>query len=170
MLKLLGAVFLLVGGGGLGLGAIRKLEGRVTALRALVEALELMERELGFRLTPMRELLEGTARRVGEPVAGFLAACARGLDELGERPLSELWAEEAGERLTALRPRDLEAVLSMGAVLGRYDAEGQRGAIAASREELAGFLAAAAEERRKQGRVYGALGLTAGAFLVILLI
>ena len=154
----------------MGLGAIRKLEGRVTALRALVEALELMERELEFRLTPMQELLEGTARRVGEPAAGFLGACARGLDELGERSLAELWAREAGERLTPLKPRDLEVVLSVGGVLGRYDAEGQRRAIAACREELTGFLAAAAEERRKQGRVYGALGVTAGAFLVILLL
>ena len=169
-MKLLGVFFLVAGGGGRGLGAIRKLEGRVTALRALIEALELIERELEFRLTPMKELLEGTARRVEEPAAGFLAACAKGLDELGERSLAELWAREAGERLTALKPRDLEAVLSVGAVLGRYDAEGQRGAIASCREELAGFLAAAAEERRKQGRVYGALGLTAGAFLVILLV
>lgn len=170
MLKLLGAVLLIAGGCGLGLGAIRGLESRMTALRALIEALDLMERELAFSLPPMRELLEGTARRVREPAAGFLSACAQGLDELEGRPLSELWIREAKGRLTALEPRDLEAVLSVGAVLGRYDVEGQRRAIASCRTELAGVLAVATEERKKRGRVYGALSVTAGIFLVILLL
>ena len=170
MLRLLGAVLLVAGGALLGLGAIRKLEGRVTALRSLTEALELLERELTFNLPPMKELLEGTARRVREPAAGFLSACAQGLDALGRQPLADLWTQAAEKCLTALNPRELEAVLSVGAVLGRYDAEGQRKAIVSCRAELAGAVAAAVEDRKKQGRVYGALGVTAGIFTVILLL
>ena len=54
--------------------------------------------------------------------------------------------------------------------MGRYDAERQREALAAARrrlEELAGRLE---EDCRRQGRVYQALGLSGGAFLVILLL
>lgn len=170
MLKMVGAALLLAGGVGLGASAVGRLERRVTALRSLTEALELMERELDFRLPPMKDLIRETAERSAQPASGFLRTCAEKLDAWDGQPLSRLWQQAARERLPALKPCDLEALSSVGAVLGRYDAESQRGVISAARERLNGFLADAVEERRRQGRVYGALGAAAGAFLVILLL
>lgn len=170
MLRAVGAILLLAGSAGLGLAAVRRLERRVTTLRSLTEALELMERELDFCLPPMKELILETAQRSTTPASEFLRACGEGMDELEGKPLSGLWQQAAVEKLTALKHCDLETVFSIGAVLGRYDGEGQRRAIAAARERLADFLSGAVEERRRQGRVYGALGITAGAFLVILLL
>lgn len=170
MLKAVGAALLLAGSAGLGLAAIRRLERRVTALRSLTEALELMERELDFRLPPMKELILETAGRAAEPAAGFFRACGEGMDELEGNPLSGLWRQTALEKLPALKKQDLETLFSVGAVLGRYDGEGQRRTIAAARERLSDFLVEASEERRRQGKVYGALSVTAGAFLVILLL
>lgn len=169
MLKLVGAALLLTGGAGLGVSAVIRLERRVTALRSLTQALELMERELDFRLPPMKNLIRETARRSSEPASGFLRACAEKLEEWDGQPLSGLWQRAAMDQLPALKPCDLEALFSVGAVLGRYDAESQRGVISAARERLTGFLFDATEERRRQGRVYGTLGATAGVFLVILL-
>lgn len=169
MLRVVGAALLLAGGVGLGVTGVRRLESRVAALRSLTEMLELMERELDFRLPPMKELIGETARRSAEPAAGFLRACAQGMDGLEGQPLSGLWQRAARAELPGLKPCDLEALLSVGAVLGRYDAESQRGALSAARERLAGFWGDAVEERRRQGRVYGVLGAAAGAFLVILL-
>lgn len=170
MLKMVGAALLLTGGVGLGVSAVRRLERRVITLRSLTQALVLMERELDFRLPPMKELIWETARRSAEPASGFLRACAEGMDELEGRPLAGLWQQAAMDKLPALKPCDLETILSVGAVLGRYDAESQRGAISAARERLNGFWADAVEERRRQGKVYSVLGATAGAFLVILLL
>lgn len=48
----MGAILLLSGSAGLGLAAVRRLERRVTALRSLTVALDLMERELDFRCPP----------------------------------------------------------------------------------------------------------------------
>lgn len=170
MLKMVGAVLLLAGGVGFGLSAVGRLDRRVIALRSLTEALELMERELDFRLPPMKDLIRETAERSAQPASGFLRACAKKMDVWEGQPMSELWQQAALEQLPALKPCDLEALFSVGAVLGRYDAESQRGIISAARDRLSGFLADAVEERRRQGRVYGALGATAGAFLVILLL
>lgn len=170
MLKAVGAVLLLTGSVGLGIAAIGRLDRRVIALRSLTEALEQMERELDFRLPPMKELILQTARMTPEPASGFLRACGEGMDELEGRPLSELWRRTAQEKLSVLKKCDLEALFSLGGVLGRYDAEGQRCAITAVRERLESLLSEAAEERRRQGRVYGALSVTAGAILVILLL
>ena len=170
MLKMAGAALLLAGGVGLGVLAVKRLERRVTALRSLTEALELMERELDFRLPPMKELIRETARRSAQPASEFLNVCAEKMDEWDGQPLSGLWQQAALEQLPALKPCDQETLFSVGAVLGRYDAESQRGVLSAARERLTGFLSDAVEERRRQGRVYGVLGATAGAFLVILLL
>ena len=53
MLKLAGALILMAGASSIGFGAAAQLRARVTSLRALIGGLELMERELSFRLTPM---------------------------------------------------------------------------------------------------------------------
>ena len=58
----------------------------------------------------------------------------------------------------------------LGEVLGRYDGDGQREALAHTRAELSRALEQAREAREKQGRMYQVLGITAGAFLVILLL
>lgn len=169
-MRIVGASLLLAGGVGLGISAVGRLNRRVTTLQSLTEALELMERELDFRLPPMRELILETSRRSAEPAAGFLRTCAKGMDELEGQLLSGLWQRAALMKLPALKKCDLETLLSVGAVLGRYDAESQRSVISAARERLAGFLADAVEDRRRQGRVYGTLGAAAGIFLVILLL
>ena len=58
----------------------------------------------------------------------------------------------------------------MGCILGRYDSEGQTQALALARAQLEQCLEAAVSERARMGKVYGALGLAAGAFLVIVLL
>ena len=58
MLRLMGAALLVGGCGAVGFSAAGRLARRVGVLRALLGALEGMERELAFRLTPMPELLE----------------------------------------------------------------------------------------------------------------
>ena len=71
---------------------------------------------------------------------------------------------------TELTPEGQAVLLSLGDTLGRYDGERQREALAAVRRrlgELAGRLEA---DSRRQGRVYQVLGLSGGAFLVILLL
>lgn len=170
MVKLAGIVLLLTGSVGLGLSAIRRLEHRVTTLRALTDALQVMECEMDFHIPTMKEMLLEAAQRTKEPASRFLSACAQGMEELQERPLFDLWKQCMLDELPELTPCDLDALLALGEILGRYDAEGQRNAIAAARSRLSDCLADAREERRRKGRVYGALSVTAGMFAVILLI
>lgn len=170
MVKLLGIVLVAGGAAAMGHAAIERLQARAAALRALADALELMERELCFRLTPMPELFAELARRAQPPADRFFRQCAAGLDELPRRTLGELWQTAAAEHLPALRRADLEVLLPLGAVLGRYGGEEQRQALAQAAAELRQILAAADGERRQQSRVYTALSIAAGGLLVILLL
>ena len=170
MLKLLGAVALAGGAAALGFSASAQLERRVRTLRTLLGALEVMEREVSFRLTPMPELLSALADRAAQPVGRFFAHCRDGLEDLGEKRLEDLWHEALEAVPMDLGEEERQVLGDLGGVLGRYDGEGQREALALTRTQLGGCLVRAAEERKRLGRVYGALGLAAGAFLVILLL
>lgn len=171
MLRLGGSLLLMIGAAGLGLAAAAQLQERVRGLRALVAALEQMERELAFRLTSMPELMERLAREADPPAAYLFSYCRDHLDELEERGFWELWRdalEDDAELILAEAER--RTMDTLGRVLGRYDAESQREALRQAVETLSHCLREAEEERRRLGRVYTALGVGAGAMLVILLI
>lgn len=171
MIRWIGALLLMAGAAGLGLGAAAQLRTRVASLRSLVGALGQLERELTFRLTPMPELMERLARQSQGPAAYLFAHCRDHLWELGEKSFGQLWREALdGEPDLLLDERESQILLELGEVLGRYDVEGQSGALRNSVLELGRCLAGAEEEQRRLGRVYTTLGLGSGAMLVILLL
>ena len=63
-----------------------------------------------------------------------------------------------------------DALVRLGQVLGSYGGEEQRQAIDAARRELGLLRERARSEWRRMGRVYQALGLSGGAFFLILLL
>ena len=170
MIRLLGAVLLTCGGAAIGFSAAAALTRRARGLRAVLGALELLERELSFRLTPLPDLLARLAQLAAPPASGFFAACREGLDQLGEQSMAQIWAAALARRPMDLAPEDKNILLELGGVLGRYDGPGQREALGEIRARLLCQAERAEEESRRMGRVYGALGLSAGSFLVIVLL
>lgn len=170
MLSLLGAALVTAGTGAIGFGAAAQLGRRVGELRAMVTALELMERELSFRLTPIPELLDELSRRTPLPARPLFARCLGGLDRLGEESLGQIWTAAVEETLHDLRGEDRAILAELGQVLGRFDGDGQGQAVGQARLRLSHQLEGAERERDSHGRLYGALGVTAGAFFVILLL
>ena len=170
MLRAVGACLLTAGAGAAGWCAADRLRRRVRGLRAMLEALELAERELSFRLPPMPELLDELSRRTPPPVRPFFARCREGLDRLGTQSLGEIWQTALEECPMELSGEDLETVAALGQVLGRYDGEGQREALCLARSRLAHLLEEAERDRDSRGRLYRTLGLTAGGFFGILLL
>ena len=77
---------------------------------------------------------------------------------------------QAVDELELLSLDSRAALLPLGEVLGRYEADSQRQALEHARQALEREEQRAQEERRRLGRVYQALGLSGGAFLVILLL
>ena len=170
MIRLIGAVLLAGGSSALGFGAVRHLEGRVRDLRELVAGLEVMERELGWRMASLPELLERAALGCGERAARFFHLCAQGASHLNGRTLRQVWLQAEEASGLVLEPVDRLLLEQLGAVLGRYDAVSQRQALTAAVGRLEEQRLQAQRERQRLGRVYGTLGVAAGALLVILLI
>lgn len=170
MWKLLGAGLLMGGGLRIGLGMAGETSRRIRALESWESALTLFAGELSFRLPDMAELLELLSRRTPGPAGEALAAVWTGLKELGERSFGEIWRGGLEEHGGGLAAEDLEPLYRLGELLGRYDGQEQRGAAERTRQLLAERAARLREELRREGKVYGALGLSMGAFLTILLL
>ena len=167
MLRLLGAVLLTGGAGMMGFGAAARLNRRVRTRRLLTEALERMERELSFRLTSLPELFTLLAGHIAPPVGKFFACCRDSMSHLGEERLEDLWRNALAASDLDLGEEEHQILETLGGILGRYDGEGQTQALALARTQLERCLEAATVERDRMGKVYGALGLAAGIFLVI---
>ncbi len=170
MIRLIGALLLAGGASLLGILAAAQLDRRVRSLRAMLGALELLERELSFRLTPMPALLSTLAKRSPAPVNAFFAHCLAGMGALGEKTLGDLWDEALESVPMDFQEEEKQALRELGGVLGRYDGEGQRDSLGLARAQLEQCLTAAGDERNRMGRVYRMLGLSSGAILVILLL
>ncbi len=170
MIKLIGSILLAGGAAFLGLSATAQLERRVKALRAMLSAMECLEREISFRLTPMPELIAQLAKQAQPPANLFFTRLLALLPKLGEQTLSELWRIALESVPMDLSDRDREVLRELGGILGRYDGDGQKEALGLARGQLNQCLSSAAEERTRLGRIYGVLGLASGAVLVILLL
>ena len=170
MLRLAGAVLLAAGPALIGFHAAGRLARRPRLLRELIAALEQMEREISFRLTPLPELFLRLAEEYSGPVGTLFGCCVRDMDDLGQRSLSQIWRQALGEASLDLDGRGLRALEELGEVLGRYDGDGLQGALRQACGELTAAAEEAERERDQKGRMDQVLGLTSGAFLVILLI
>lgn len=169
MMRLMGAVLVAAGGAALGFQAAAGLRSQVRALGEMSQGLALLERELELNAPPLSRLLERGAERGRGPAEALFRGCLRGLDDLDREDFSTLW-----RRLVSgceVLGSEGQAVLApLGDTLGRYDGERQREALSAARRRLEELAARLEEDSRRRGRVYQALGLSGGAFLVILLL
>lgn len=169
MMRLMGAALVAAGGAALGFQAAAGLRSQVRALEEMSQGLALLERELELNAPPLSRLLERGAERSRGPAEKLFRECLRGLDRLDREDFSTLWRRLVSGCMAL--GREGQAVLApLGDTLGRYDGERQREALAAARRRLEELSARLEEDSRRRGRVYQALGLSGGAFLVILLL
>lgn len=170
MVKLLGAGLLLFGASALGFAAASYLRARAACLRALAEALAALRRELSYSLSPMPTLVGKLAANTTGPAGVFFSRCRAGMDRLGEKTMRAIWDGALKEACLPLEEAETEILRGLGGVLGRYDAEGQCRAIDEAQARLSSCAEKAEAEQMRLGQVYRTMGVTAGAFLVLLLL
>lgn len=169
MIRLMGAVLVAAGGAILGFQAAAVLRRRGRAVRRMEEGLALLERELELSAPPLSRLLERGAAHSQGPARALFQGCTQGLDNLDREDFSSLWRRLVRER-AELTPEGQAILLPLGNTLGRYEGERQRETLSAARRRLGELAARLETDSRRQGRVYQVLGLSGGAFLVILLL
>ena len=118
----------------------------------------------------MPELMERLAKEYPSPVGELFDRCRRGMEELGEHSLAEIWRSALSETALDLDGRASVVLDELGEVLGRFEETGLRTALEHAGTELAREAELAREDGEKRGRMYRVLGFASGGLLVILLL
>ncbi len=167
--KLIGSILVIAGCGGFGfsLAAAQLREER--SLRELIYAVETMECELNYRLTPLPDLCRVVCRQIGGEVGQLFQALADSLDTQLCTDVRKCMDDVLRQTKT-LSPRVISLLRRMGSTLGRYDSEGQKTEFHAFHKECTDVLDKQMHHQQLRLRSYRTLGLCAGAALTILLI
>ena len=142
---------------------------RIETLRGLCAALELMEAELGTRLSPMPELVGLLAGKMGGQTGAFFSHLSSLMEKLGAEDFSALWQEAANAMLDALDAADLDELCRLGHILGQYELDKQLAAVRLCAAALRSGLDAAEKEYPGEKRLGLGLSTAAGALLIIAL-
>ena len=169
MTAALGKLLLFLGCTALGLGRGFGLKRRTACLFELRRALEALGRELSFSLRPLGGLLDQAQRESRGEASQLFAACREAFAHSGGESWAESWRTGLETVALPLKEEDRRILSEEGQLVGRYDGEDQRRALAGLLVRLEDQAQEARDEEKRLFRVYTALGVTAGLFCVILL-
>lgn len=167
--KWIGAVLIIFGCGGFGFSLAANHKREENALRQLIGALDYMQCELQYRMTPLPDL----CRSAGQEARGIVAKV---LLRLSQELESQISPDVASCMVAAMRdvefipPHTRENLNLLGNSLGRFDMNGQLNGLESVRANCRRHLSDLSENRDSRLRSYHTLGLCAGAALAILLI
>lgn len=163
----LGAIMIIAGCGGYGFSLAARYRQQERTLSELINALERMECELQYRMTPLPELCRMAAQDTSGILRKIFASLAR---ELEERIMPD--ATSCMHSATArysISSKALRLILvELGQSLGRFDLSGQLKGLASVRRKCLMELDNLGKNRSERLRCYQTLGLCAGAALAIL--
>ena len=171
MIQWIGAIMLLCGCAAWGITAVMRLRRRTQVLDSLCMALTAMRMEICDRMAPMPEVFLHLSQELPYPAAALFENLSRDMEQLGRRPLADIWRRAIEETPGMLLTPQEELCLSeLGLSLGKYRVQEQGAAIAYTLQRMERCADRAHEEQRRDGRLHACLGVAAGVFAVILLI
>ncbi|AIQ31001.1 MULTISPECIES: stage III sporulation protein SpoIIIAB [Paenibacillus] len=171
MLKLLGAVLIVLAGTLAGFKRAAQYADRPRHIRGLIAALQRLETEIQYGYTPLPEALRRIGMQSKEPLRAFFLTAAEEMS-----PPHNCSAEEAVQRSmeihwssASLKGTEKEIFRQLSCTLGTSDRSNQSTHIALALQQLKQEETAAREDQGKYEKVSKSLGLLLGALIVILI-
>ncbi|MFR5600985.1 MAG: stage III sporulation protein AB [Lachnospiraceae bacterium] len=171
MLKLLGAILLIGGATGMGMGAASRWRERLGLLETLRKMMSLLKGEILYANAPLEEAFYQVGKRSKGPLGELFCRISGRIETQRGEPFFDMWREEV-DRLPARLPlsqEDKQALKSFGEHLGYLDSEMQERTILLYLEQLDLAIDYLRENRREKERLYTCLGVMGGLFLTIIL-
>jgi stage III sporulation protein AB len=170
MIKILGAVFILLATTWTGFEVAKHISERPRQLRQLKVALQALEAEIMYAHTPLREAAATLSKQMPKPLSWFfedfskrLSAGHTSVKAAWENSLQEVW------RMTALKQGEYEILKQFGETLGQHDILSQQKHIRLTLTHLEREEADALDKQSRYETMLKSLGFLSGLLLVILL-
>ncbi|XJZ26184.1 stage III sporulation protein SpoIIIAB [Bacillota bacterium Lsc_1132] len=170
MIKLLGAVFILVATTWTGFEAARHFSDRTRQLRQLKSALQSLEAEIMYGQTPLHEAARRLAEQLPKPLSRLFETFSQTLTDT-ETTVKDAWEASLKDvwKSTALKQGEFEIMKQFGETLGRHDRFSQQKQIILTLTHLEREEANAREKQEKYEKMVKSLGLLSGLLLIIIL-
>lgn len=167
MMKVLGAVLVLMACGGAGFAMVTAHRKQEKALGQLIRALEYMRNELQYRMPPLPELCNNASQVSTGCVRDILSCMSTELEEQ-MIPNASACMYSAINKQNNLPERFRECMLQLGDSLGCFDLPGQLQGLKSVQKRAEFELELLRRNQDVRLRSYQTLGFCAGAALVVL--
>lgn len=167
MIKLFGAVLVLLGCGGIGFSVVAAYRYQESSLQQLIRALEHMECELQYRMTPLPELCNSASQVCTGCIRGVLQQLNIEL-EAQITPNASACMHTVVTRCENLTERIRKCLVQLGDSLGCFDLAGQLQGLRSTKKYAEFELDKLQRNQDVRLRSYRTLGICAGAVLVVL--
>ncbi|MEF3301940.1 stage III sporulation protein SpoIIIAB [Paenibacillus sp. GYB003] len=171
MLKLIGAMLVLLAGTAIGFAKASVYARRPRQIRGLVHALQRLETEMNYGYTPLPEALARIADQLEPQLAAMFRMAAEPMLAANGKTAAESWREavDACWKQTALSSNEREILSQLSFTLGISDRDDQTKHLRLAVSLLQAEEQAAREDQRRYEKMWRSLGVLAGAFVVILM-
>lgn len=171
MLKVIGALLLVSACGWGGLYYSRELQKRPWQIRQLINALQILEAEIKYSQSALRQAFYTLQAQVPKPTSLLFERLFMKMDS-PKATLYELWKIEIETfvKETALKENELEILLQFGRTLGQHDCMQQEKHIRLALSHLERELKEAREKEKKYSGMARSLGFLSGLFILLILI
>ena len=168
-LKWIGGALVILGCGGTGFSMAASHRNQESQLRQFMSALDYMQCELQYRMTPLPDLCRQTASQTSGVIRRLFSNLAA---ELESQVASDVQGciHAVTLSLPELSKDIADLMSSFGKTLGRFDLQGQICGLERVRQECRRTLESLTDHREERLRSYQTLGLCAGAALAILFV
>lgn len=171
MIKIFGAILIIVATTWTGFEASKHLSERPRQLRLLKSALQSLEAEIMYGHTPLDEAARRISTQMTKPLSSFFAGFADKLTGM-ETTVKIAWEESLNEiwKKTALKQVEYEIMKQFGETLGRHDRLSQQKQILLALTHLDREEKNAIDMQQRYEKMVKSLGFLGGLLLIILLI
>ena len=172
MIKFVGAFLIIIACGGAGFFKGQWYAKRPAQIRKLRSALQSLETEIAWTVTPLPEALQKVGSIAGTPVGLLFTTASELIRENAFVSVGEAWesALQKTKHYLAIGKEEVEILKSFGYGLGNSHREEQIKNLILVREHLKSMETSAESERVKYGKMYGTLGFLMGMALALMLI
>lgn len=172
MLKVSGAVLLMLGAAGFAFSICREWKRRLLLLKSMKEMYRLLQNEICYTALPLPEIFRIVGERIDEPFGEALFSVSNRMTLKRGEDLKKVWESEMGNCLDKipLKDQEKELLLKFPECVGMNESKGQANALNRYIEEIDRLILQMEEEEKSKNKVIMSLGIAAGLFMVIILL
>lgn len=169
IVKLIGALILVLSGAMLGYDFSKRLTMRANVLSEFLNSLLYIENSMSYICMPLAEIFSSLSNTARGETGCFFEYMANDLKNIGNQSVGEIWDSNMTRCNFSLNKEDYIPLKDFAMGLGSTGMEEQLKNIALCRIRLENCLADAKEDIKKYSKMYRGLGFFGGLLVAIIL-